>query len=534
MPIKTPVTAEEVSAAAQRLGFTIPPNHEEEYLALLAKTDAQCELILNTPDYKPIPDFENFPRTDVYLPEEKDNPLRAWAWRCHAGSTEKDSGKLLGGKTVVFKDTVCMAGVPLLFGTDAFENFTPDVDATVVSRVLDNGGHILGKAACENFSHGATSSSSPFGPVENPYAKGFTTGGSSSGCGALVGSGQVNMAIGGDQGGSIRIPASFCGIVGLKPTFGLVPYTGVLTSDAGIDHVGPMTPTVLDCAILLQATAGYDNIDDRQLGAPKYGDIPRYRDLLLAARKLSIGPKTIGVLTEALNGKLVAGSVKRLILRAAEQFRALGMTVDEVSIPIFDLAPALSHIINKLASGGTRQGRQVGRRGLYLNDYWEHLLPWDQAKYDKARYFVTGTAMSCEYAWLKYPTAYGRAMNLTRQMRDEFDKLFEQYDAIIMPTCPQPPRRHIPAHAGPLGWADHAPGTASITAAFNLTGHPALTIPVGFASPMPEDILSEDDKGIKLPIGMMIVGKMFDEMGVMAVADALERSVDWKSIVDVE
>ncbi|KAK6906025.1 hypothetical protein I204_01162 [Kwoniella mangroviensis CBS 8886] len=534
MPIKTPVTAEELSAAAQRLGFTIPPDHEEEYLALLAKTDAQCELILDTPDHKPIPDFENFPRTDVYLPEKKDNPLRAWAWRCHAGSTEKDSSKLLSGKTVVFKDTVCMAGVPLLFGTDAFEDYTPDVDATVVSRVLDCGGHILGKAACENFSHGATSSSSPFGPVENPYAKGFTTGGSSSGCGALVGSGQVDMAIGGDQGGSIRIPASFCGIVGLKPTFGLVPYTGVLTSDAGIDHVGPMTPTVLDCAILLQATAGYDNIDDRQLGAPKYGDIPRYRDLLLAARKSSIGPKKIGVLTEALNGRLVAGSVKRLILRAAQQFRALGMTVDEVSIPMFNLTPALSHIINKLASGGTRQGRQVGRRGLYLNDYWEHLLPWDQYKYDKAKYFVTGTAMSCEYAWLKYPTAYGRAMNLTRQMRDEFDKLFEQYDAIIMPTCPQPPRRHIPAHAGPLGWADHAPGTASITAAFNLTGHPALTIPVGFAFPMPEDILSEDDKGIKLPIGMMIVGKLFDEMGVMVVADALERSVDWKSIVDAE
>ncbi|WWC68281.1 uncharacterized protein I206_102204 [Kwoniella pini CBS 10737] len=531
MPTTGPVTPAEVAEAAQRLGFTIPYGHEEEYLALLAKTDAQCQLILDTPDYKPSPRLDEYPRKDIHLPEADANESRGWAWRCDIGG---DKNGLLGGKTVVFKDTVCVAGVPLLFGTDAFDGYVPDVDATVVSRVLQNGGRIIGKAACENFSHGATSSSSPFGPVENPYAKGFTTGGSSSGCGTLVGSGQADMAIGGDQGGSIRIPATFCGIVGLKPTFGLVPYTGVLTSDAGIDHVGPMCPTVLDCATLLEAVAGYDGLDDRQLGAPEYDKIPRYRSLLLEARSQPLQGKRIGILKEAIEGKLVASSVRSLVELAADRFKNLGIQVDEVSIPMFTLTPALSHIINKLASGGTRQGRQVGRRGLYLNDYWDHLLPWDQDKYDKAKYFVTGTAMSCEYAWLKYPTAYGRAMNLSRKLKDDFDELFKQYDAIIMPTCPQPPRRHIPAHAGPLGWADHAPGTASITAAFNLTGHPALTIPVGFAPPMGDDIQTPDDLAIRLPVGMMIVGKMFDESKIMVLADALERSAGWKDIVASE
>lgn len=112
----------------------------------------------------------------------------------------------------------------------------------------------------------------------------------------------------------------------------------------------------------------------------------------------------------------------------------------------------MSHVLNKFGSGGTRQGRQVGRRGLYLNDYWDQLLPWTQEKYDKAKYLVTGTAMSCEYGWAKYPTAYGRAMNLARKLRVDLDAALKEVDVLVMPTIPQPARRHIVWDSGPAAW----------------------------------------------------------------------------------
>ncbi|RSH89235.1 hypothetical protein EHS25_002347 [Saitozyma podzolica] len=527
----TPVTAEEMLGAAQRLKFAVPPTHERDYMELLKKTDACCELIMAEDDYKPVPDYKTFPRGNVHLPEADENPLRAWAWRADIGEPVSATGKLLSGKTVVFKDTICVAGVPLLFGTNAFEGYVPDVDATLVTRVLENGGHILGKAACENFSHGASSSSSPRGPVENPYAKGFSTGGSSSGCGGLIGGGYADMGIGGDQGGSIRIPATLCGIVGLKPSFGLVPYTGVLSSDAGVDHVGPMARTVYDTALLLEAVAGYDHIDDRQLGAPHPADVPKYAELVLANRQQGVKGMKIGLLKEGFEDKSMSPEVDRIVKAAIKKFVSLGATVDEVSVPTHKLTNPLCHIINKFASGGTRLGRQVGRRGLYLNDYWSQLLPWSQDKYDKAKYFVTGTAMSSEYGWSKYPTAYGRAMNLSRKLRDEYDALLQTYDVLVMPTVTQPARRHIPVGAGPLVWAETAPGIVSNTAASNLTGHPTMTIPVGFTPPMPADVHSPEDEAIKLPAGLMIMGRLFDETTVFKVGDAWEQAFNWKEQV---
>ncbi|GFZ47573.1 hypothetical protein JCM24511_05317 [Saitozyma sp. JCM 24511] len=533
----TDASLHDVLAAAKQLNFTVPPEHETDYLALLRKTDAFCKLVLaeeGNPktDYQPLPALARFPRTRVHLPKggALENPLRAWAWRADAGDALDSKGKVLSGKTVVFKDTVCMAGVPLLFGTDAFVDYTPAVDASVVARVLENGGHITGKAACENFSHGPSSSSTPYGPVENPHATGFSAGGSSSGCGALIASGAADMGIGGDQGGSIRIPASLCGIVGLKPTFGLVPYTGVLPSEAGLDLVGPMARTVLDTAALLQAVAGYDGIDDRQLGAPAPDQVPHYPDLVLSYRKQGITGMRIGVLKETFEHPDLVEGVSKLVRAAIEGFVRLGATVGEVSVPTQPLTPALNHIINKFGSGPTRQGRQCGRRGLYLNDFWDQLLPWTQDKYDKAKYYVTGTAMSSEYGWSKYPSAYGRAINMSRKMRDEIDTALGEYDVLVMPTMPQPARRHHSPNAGPLEWAGHAPGATAFTATTNFTGHPALTIPVGKVHPLPVDRVSAADDSILLPVGMMIVGKYWDETTLFRVADAWEGSYDWTAL----
>ncbi|KAK7028305.1 amidase signature domain-containing protein [Favolaschia claudopus] len=522
-------TLSDVSQTAHKLSFAIPEDHEAEYLALLAVTDQAVAAVMSYPDYQIPVNKAQYARREIHRPAPEDNRLRGWAWKVTI-CNENMEGGILEGKTVCVKDTVCIAGVPQMFGTEAIEDFVPVSDATVVTRVLDNGGIIVGKAMCENISHGPTSHSTPFGPVENPYAEGFSTGGSSSGCGALVGSGEVDMAIGGDQGGSVRIPASHCGLVGLKPTYGLIPYTGVLSSEPALDTVGPMARSTLEVALLLQAMAGYDGIDDRQLGAPLPADVPKYSEQLLQSRRADSGLKElrVGILKEGFPTSGLDSAVDAACRNAITKIGELGATLEEVSVPLHLVATHINHILNKFASSQTRQGRQVARRGLYINEFWEKLLPWTQEKYEKAKYFVTGTSMCAEYGWSRYPTAYGRAMNLSRRLKDEYNEILSKYDVLLMPTVLQPPRRHAAYNAGPLAWARTASGLTNNTAASNLTGHPTITFPVGFVPPSVDDILRPEDQSIKLPCGLMAMGKMFDETTLLKVADAFGQRFDWK------
>ena len=229
-------------------------------------------------------DENRFPRKNVHFPDRAQNSHGAWAWKCTVSDEVTNEGKL-AGKTFALKDNVALKGVPMLLGTDFIKGFVPDCDATVATRILEAGGTILGKAVCENMCHSATSHSSGTGIVENPFAKGYSAGGSSSGSGVLVALGEVDGAIGADQGGSIRVPAANLGLIGFKPTFGLVPYTGCGSNEPTNDHLGPMTRTVLENAHFLEAIAGNDNIDDRSfaknaedvgtgmVGAPACGDV---------------------------------------------------------------------------------------------------------------------------------------------------------------------------------------------------------------------------------------------------------------------
>src|SRR5213594_4628472 len=185
------------------------------------------------------------------------------------------TGKLKG-KRVAVKDNIMLAGVPMMNGASTLEGYVPDFDATVVSRILDEGGEIIGKTHCEYFCLSGGSHTNATGPVHNPHKMGYSAGGSSSGSAVLVALGEADMAIGGDQGGSIRMPASFCGIYGMKPTHGLVPYTGIVPIEIYVDHTGPMTATVRDNALLLEVIAGPDGYDPRQY-SPK---VHRYTESL--------------------------------------------------------------------------------------------------------------------------------------------------------------------------------------------------------------------------------------------------------------
>src|SRR5439155_1873253 len=194
-------------------------------------------------------------------PEPSENQYNAWYWKC---SVRERAHGLLAGKKVVVKANICVAGVPMMNGTRILEGYVPEFDATVVRRVLDAGGEIVGKATCESLSFGGSSFTADTGPVRNPFDPRRSTGGSSSGAAALVAAGECDMALAADQGGSIRVPAAWCGLLGLKPTYGLVPYTGIFPSELTLDHAGTLARTAHDTAILLEVIAGADPLDPRQ------------------------------------------------------------------------------------------------------------------------------------------------------------------------------------------------------------------------------------------------------------------------------
>lgn len=279
-----------------------------------------------------------------------------------------------------------MAGVPCLLGTDTFTGWVPKMDATVVSRVLAHGGTILGKAVCENLSRGAVSATAASGPVDNPYAKGYSAGGSSSGTAALVGSGAVDMGIGCDQGGSIRIPASLCGLYGFKATTGLVPYTGIASNDASVDFVGPITKNCLDCATLLEAVAGVDDLDDRQIaGVPLPKDVPKYAEIL-RSMDLGQGLKGVkmGVLKEGLEWSTLDTGVKDKFFVAVKVFESLGVEVKEISVPIHTQGRMIGTVVSKMGNHMGMFGRATGRRGVALTDLFEKKnLPYTQEAIEK-------------------------------------------------------------------------------------------------------------------------------------------------------
>ena len=259
-----------------------------------------------------------YPRTSGHRPEGEENKYGAWVAKINIKGAK--DGKL-AGKKVAVKDTYALAGVPLTNGASVLEGYMPEFDATVVTRLLDAGAEIVGKSVCEYFSFSGGAATSVTGPVHNPRAWGHTPGGSSTGSGALVAAGEVDMATGGDQAGSIRIPASLSGVVGIKPTFGLVPYTGIMGMDSTIDHAGPLTATVAENALFLEVMAGPDGYEL----APRWAKVDAYTKALGKGIK---GLK-IGVVKEGF-GQYDSASGRRR-LRAAKPRRSCRSSASSVA-----------------------------------------------------------------------------------------------------------------------------------------------------------------------------------------------------------
>ena len=476
----------------------------QEFLDVMQGTLDAYDAVDAMPDYLP-PVL--YPRTAGHRPSHEENPLNAWYVKTEVRGAPRGP---LHGRTVALKDNVCLAGVPMMNGASTLKGYTPDVDATVVTRLLDAGATIIGKAHCEYFCLSGGSHTNATGPVENPHRRGYSAGGSSSGSGALVGGGFVDMAIGGDQGGSIRIPASYCGCYGMKPTHGLVPYTGVMPIETTIDHTGPMTRSVLDNAVMLQAIAGADGLDPRQY----YPQVDDY----VAAVGRGAGGLRIAVVKEGFGHPVSEPDVDARVRAGAETFRRLGATVDEVSIHAHLQGPsiwtpiALEGLTNQMMHGN---GMGTGWEGMYTTSLLDFHAHW-RSRADELSDTLKISMFIGQY-YLKHHRGhyYAKAQNLARQLREEYDRVLGAYDLLLMPTLPMK-ATPLPPRDAPLAlYCQRAFEMLPNTAPFDVTGHPAMSVPCGMSD--------------GLPVGMMLVGGKWKEAVIYRAAAAFEQAGDWRS-----
>jgi amidase len=446
-----------------------------------------------------------YPERPFHRPHGDEN--RYGAWYVKTSIKGRPGGKL-AGRRIALKDNICLAGVPMMIGADLLEGYVPDVDATVVGRILDAGGEIAGKAVCEYYCVSGGSHTSSTGPVHNPRKPGYTTGGSSSGSAALVAAGDVDMAIGGDQAGSIRIPASFCGIVGLKPTFGLVPYTGIAPLEMTIDACGPMTANVRDNALLLEVIAGPDGIDSRQRGVPA--------GHYTAALDGGVNGLRIGLLKEGFGHPNSEPDVDMRVRAAAERFAGLGAIVETISLPEHLQGFPVWAAIRGDAAYVTlleMNGAGINHEGLYVTSLMDKAMGWRSRADDFADTIKIASILS-KYTIERYGGRYyGKAQNIRRRLRAAYDRALAAHDLLLLPTTPIK-ATPIPARgASPQEITRRSWEATRNTCPFNVSGHPAISVPCGI----------DDGR----PIGLMLVGRPHDEATIYRAAAAFERSGDW-------
>jgi amidase len=439
-------------------------------------------------------------------PDGADNPLGAWYVTTEIRGAADGP---LAGRTVAVKDNVEVAGVPMMNGSHTLEGFVPSRDATVVSRLLAAGATITGKSVCEDLCFSGGSHTSVTGPVRNPWDRSRTTGGSSSGSGALVAAGEVDLGLGGDQGGSIRMPAAFCGVVGHKPTFGLVPYTGAFPIELTIDHLGPITRTVADAALALDVLAGRDGLDPRQpadLVPEQYA----------AALGGDVAGLRVGVVTQGFGWEgLSEPGVDETVRAAAARLGELGIEVVEVDLPWHRHA---LHVWNVIATDGAAvqmvQGNGYGHNwdGLYDPELIAHYGRQSREVADRWSPTVTLVALTGRWSAREEQTRhYAMARDLVVEVRAQYDRALADVDLLVMPTVPMVAPL-IPAADDPLEvQVARALEMIVNTAPFDVSGHPATSVPAGLSD--------------GLPVGMMLVGRRFEDTTCLKVAHAFEQLV---------
>jgi len=410
----------------------------------------------------------------------------------------------LDGIPIGFKDVIAVEGQPLTCSSRMLADFVSPYDATVTRRLRDAGAVLWGRLNMDEFAMGSSTENSAFQPTANPWDLARVPGGSSGGPAAAVAAGEMPLALGSDTGGSIRQPASFCGVVGLKPTYGRVSRYGLVAFASSLDQIGPFARTVEDAALLLGAIAGHDPLDSTSYAAP----VPDYR----AALRSAPGRWKLGVPKEYFGAGLDPG-VGAAVRAAIEFYRAAGCEIREVSLPLAaDYAIATYYIIataecssNLARYDGVRYGHRAAKAADAVDLYFQTRAEGFGAEV-KRRVILGTYVLSSGY----YDAYYLRAQKVRTLIRDDFLRAFREVDALLAPVAPTAAFRRGEKSADPLAMYLSDIYTLSV----NLAGLPGISVPCGLTA-------------AGLPVGLQIIGQPFQEAGLLAIAHAYEQAHEW-------
>ena len=414
----------------------------------------------------------------------------------------QNGGGPLTGIPVQVKDNMCTRGVPTTCSSRMLEGFVPPYDATVVERLQAQQAVVVGKGNMDEFAMGSSTENSAFFPTRNPWDLDRVPGGSSGGPAAAVAAGECFYALGSDTGGSIRQPAALCGIVGMKPTYGLVSRYGLVAFASSLDQIGPMTKDVADCALVLNAIAGHDPRDSTS--------IPQKAPDYTAALTGDVRGMRIGVPKEYY-GEGIDGEVSDTLRKALDKFRELGASVEETSLPHTMYALAVYYILapsEASANLARYDGVKYGYSSQDAGSMWEAMEQTKQHGFgpEVKRRIMLGTyALSAGY----YDAYYLKAQKVRTLISREFQEAFQTYDVLVAPTSPTVAFR--------LGEKVEDPVQMYLsdicTIPINIAGIPALSIPAGFVD--------------GLPVGMQIMGRPLGEETILRAAHAYEQATEW-------
>jgi aspartyl-tRNA(Asn)/glutamyl-tRNA(Gln) amidotransferase subunit A len=434
---------------------------------------------------------------DAFITLLKEEALESARTADAAFARGEDLGDL-HGVPIAIKDNMCTKDILTTCASNMMGNFRPPYDATVVTKLKAAGAVIVGKTNMDEFAMGSSTENSAFKTTKNPWNLSCVPGGSSGGSAASVAAGQAFASLGSDTGGSIRQPASLCGLVGLKPTYGLVSRYGLVAFASSLDQIGPFSKDVEDCAIMMNAIAGYDELDGTSIDMGKHD----YKTALVDDVKgMRIG------LPKEFFGEGIAPEVKEAVYAAAKVYESLGAFVEEISLPNAGHALPIYYIIasSECSSNLARfDGVRYGYRAPEFDDFNDLFLKSRTQGFGEEvkRRIMLGTyALSSGY----YDAYYNKAMKVRTLLKRDFDKAFENVDVLLTPTSPTVAFKIGEKTDNPLEMYMSDICTVPI----NIAGVPALSMQCGFSE--------------GLPIGMQLIGRHFDEKTILRAAYAFER-----------